>query len=156
MILLIYCIKRTRRNWNMDRHWKIPWKMKQKKSKSSSKIMVKNMIQFQKLNWCTKKYEKRIESDRQSKWRQQKDDGVNPNLAPHIEMRTRVFNSFKSQIPRSTGNNSKTLTSLAGMFNGLKKIQAYNKECVWKCMENAELSKAIKSATKSNETQGNY
>ena len=37
--------QRPERNWDMDRHWKILWKLKQKnESKSSSKMMMNNMI----------------------------------------------------------------------------------------------------------------
>ena len=54
------------------------------------------------------------------------------NIALHIEMRTKVIYSFKSEIERGTGEiagYSEALTSPAGIFTSLKEIQAYNDEC---------------------------
>ena len=48
------------------------------------------------------------------------------NITPHIEMRTKVIYSFKSEIHRGAGeivDYSKTLTTPPGMFTGLEGIQ---------------------------------
>ena len=51
------------------------------------------------------------------------------NITPHIEMRTKLIYSFKSEIHRGAGevvDYSKTfLTSPPGMFTSLEEIQAY-------------------------------
>ena len=57
------------------------------------------------------------------------------NITPHIEMRTKVIYSFKSEIHRGAGNYSKTLTSPTGMFTSLKEIQAYFDECEQKRLD---------------------
>ena len=54
------------------------------------------------------------------------------NITPHIEMRTKVIYSFKSEINRDTGeivDYSNTLTSPLVMFTSLEQIQAYIEEC---------------------------
>ena len=84
---------------------------------------------------------------------------IKANLAPNTEIRARVINLFKSGIHRSAGDYNKTLTSLAGMFNGLEEIQAYNEESVRKRLDlvNAEIwSLVYLPATETTETQGNY
>ena len=48
------------------------------------------------------------------------------NITPHIEMRTKVIYSFKSEIHRGAGeivDYSKTLTSPPGMFTGLGRFE---------------------------------
>ena len=48
------------------------------------------------------------------------------NITPHIEMRTKVIYSFKSEIHRDAGeivDYSKTLTSPPGMFTGLGRFK---------------------------------
>ena len=48
------------------------------------------------------------------------------NITPHIEMRTKVIYSFKSEIHRNAGeivDYSKTLTSPPGMFTGLGRFK---------------------------------
>ena len=50
------------------------------------------------------------------------------NITPHIEMRTKLIYSFKSEIHQGAGevvDYSKTLTSPPGMFTSLEEIQAY-------------------------------
>ena len=50
------------------------------------------------------------------------------NITPHIEMRTKVIYSFKSEIHRGAGeivDYSKTLASPTGMFTSFEEIQAY-------------------------------
>ena len=54
------------------------------------------------------------------------------NITPHIEMRTKVIYSFKSEIHRGVGDilpYSKTLDSLPSMFTSLEEIRAYIEEC---------------------------
>ena len=54
------------------------------------------------------------------------------NITPHIEIRTKVIYSFKSEINRGTGeivDYSNTLTSPLVMFTCLEQIQAYIEEC---------------------------
>ena len=54
------------------------------------------------------------------------------NITPHIEMRTKVIYSFKSEIHRGAGeikDYNKTLTSPPGMFTSLREIQVYIGEC---------------------------
>ena len=49
------------------------------------------------------------------------------NITPHIEMKTKVIYSFKSEIYGGTGevvDYSKTLTSPPGLFTSLEEIQA--------------------------------
>ena len=46
------------------------------------------------------------------------------NITPHIEMRTKVIYSFKSEIHRGAGENFTT-----SMFTSLGEIQAYIEEC---------------------------
>ena len=53
------------------------------------------------------------------------------NITPHIEMRTKIIYSFKSEIHRGAGEivpYYKTLTSPPVMFTSLGKIQAYIEE----------------------------
>ena len=51
------------------------------------------------------------------------------NVTPHIEMRTKLIYSFKSEIHQGAGevvDYSKTLLTLPpGMFTSLEEIQAY-------------------------------
>ena len=50
------------------------------------------------------------------------------NITPHIEMKTKVIYSFKSEIYGGTGevvDYSKTLTSPPDLFTSLGEIQAY-------------------------------
>ena len=51
------------------------------------------------------------------------------NITPHIEMRTKLIYSFKSEIHQDAGevvDYSKTLLTLPpGMFTSLEEIQAY-------------------------------
>ena len=54
------------------------------------------------------------------------------NIAPHIEMRTKVIYPFKLEIHRGGGEivgYSKTLTSPPGTFTSLEEIQVYIEEC---------------------------
>ena len=54
------------------------------------------------------------------------------NITPHIEMRAKVFYSFKSEIQQDAGEivpYYKTLISPPGMFTSLEEIQAYIEEC---------------------------
>ena len=54
------------------------------------------------------------------------------NITPHIEMRAKVFYSFKSEIQQGAGEivpYYKTLISPPGMFTSLEEIQAYIEEC---------------------------
>ena len=60
------------------------------------------------------------------------------NITPHIETRTRVVYSFKSEIHRGASvikDYSKTLNSPPGMFSSLKEIQAYIEECEQKRLD---------------------
>ena len=60
------------------------------------------------------------------------------NITPLIQMRTKVFYSFKSVINRGTGeivDNSKILTSPPSMFTTLEQIQAYIEECEQKRLD---------------------
>ena len=60
------------------------------------------------------------------------------NITPHIEMRTKVIYSLKSEIHRSAGeikDYSKTLNSPPGIFTSLKEIQVYIQECEQKRLD---------------------
>ena len=66
------------------------------------------------------------------------------NITPHIEMRTKVIYSFKSEIHRGGGvikGYYKTFTSPPGMFTSLEEIQAYIEECEqkWLDLDNEEV-----------------
>ena len=84
------------------------------------------------------------------------------NLTSHIEIRTKVIYSFKSEIHLGAGeiaDCSKTLASPPGTFTCLEEMQAYIEECEQKRLSqgNAKvLSKAYLPATKTIDTQGNY
>ena len=84
------------------------------------------------------------------------------NITPHIEMRTKLIYSFKSEIRWGAGeimDYSKTLTSPPGMFTSLEEVQAYIEECEQKRLdlENEEVwSKAYLPATRTTEARGNY
>ena len=84
------------------------------------------------------------------------------NITPHIEMRTKVIYSFKSEIHRGAGeikDYNKTLTSPPDMFTSLKEIQAYIEECEQKRLDldNEEVwSKAYLPADRTTEARGNY
>ena len=84
------------------------------------------------------------------------------NITPHIEMRTKVIYSFKSEIRQGDGeirDYNKTLTSPPGMFTSLKEIQAYIEECEQKRLglDNKEVwSKAYLPTKRTTEAQGNY
>ena len=60
------------------------------------------------------------------------------NITPHIEMRTKVIYSFKSEIHRGAGEivpYYKTLISPPDMFTSLEEIQAYIEECEQKRLD---------------------
>ena len=60
------------------------------------------------------------------------------NITPHIEMRTKVIHSLKSEFYRRAGeikDYSKTLNSPPGMFTSLKEIQGYIEECEQKRLD---------------------
>ena len=84
------------------------------------------------------------------------------NITPHIEMRTKVIYSFKSEIHRGAGeikDYNKTLTSPPDMFTSLKEIQAYIEECEQKRLDldNEEVwSKAYLPADRTTEARSNY
>ena len=84
------------------------------------------------------------------------------NITPHIEMRTKVIYSFKSEIHRGAAeiaDYSKTLTSPPDMFTSLKEIQAYIEECEQKWLDQANeevWSKTYLPATRTTEARGNY
>ena len=84
------------------------------------------------------------------------------NITPHIEMRTKVINSFKSEIHRAAGKTvdySKTLTLPRGMFTSLEEIQAYVEECEqkWLDLDYDEVwSKAYLPAERTTEARGSY
>ena len=66
------------------------------------------------------------------------------NITPHIEIKTKVIYSFKSEIHRGAGeivDYSKTLTSPPGMFTSLEVIQANTEKCEQKelDLENVEV-----------------
>ena len=82
------------------------------------------------------------------------------SITPHIEIRVKVIDSFKSVIYRGGGEikpYSKTLGSSPGMFASLKDIQAYIEQCEQKRLDldNEEVwSKAYLPATRTTEVQG--
>ena len=84
------------------------------------------------------------------------------NITPHIEMKTKVIYSFKSEIHRGAGeivDYGKTLTPPPSIFTSLKEIQAYIEECEQKRLDldNEEAwSKAYLPATRTTEAQGCY
>ena len=84
------------------------------------------------------------------------------NITPHIEIKTKVIYSFKSEIHQGAGeimDYSKTLTSLPGMFTSLEEIQAYIEECKQKRLdlENEEVwSKAYLPTTRTTEVRGSH
>lgn len=66
------------------------------------------------------------------------------NITPHIEMKTKVIYSFKSEIYGGTGevvDYSKTLTSPPDLFTSLEEIQAYIEKCEqnWLDLTNVEV-----------------
>ena len=84
------------------------------------------------------------------------------NITLHIEMRTKVIYSFKSEIHQGSGEimpYHKTLTSSPGMFTSLEEIQAYIEKCEQERLDldNEEVwSKAYFPAKISTEARGNY
>ena len=84
------------------------------------------------------------------------------NVTPHIQMRTKVIYSYKSEIHRGADeikDYSKTLTSPPGMFKSLEEIQEYIEECEQKRLdlENVEVwSKAYSPSRRTTEARGNY
>ena len=88
------------------------------------------------------------------------------NITPHIEMRTKVIYSFKSEIHRGAGQIApyyKTLTSPPGIFRSLEKIQAYIEGCEQKRLDldHEEVwSKAYlppeRTTEKTTEARGSY
>ena len=84
------------------------------------------------------------------------------NITPHIEMRTKVIYSFKSEIHLGAGEivpHYKTLTSPPGMFTSFEQIQAYIEESEQKrlALDNEEIwSKAYLPAERTTEARGNY
>ena len=84
------------------------------------------------------------------------------NITPHIEMRTKVIYSFKSEIHRGAGeikDYNKTLNSPPGKFTSLEEIQAYIEECEQKPLDldNEEVwSKAYLPPERKTEARGNY
>ena len=84
------------------------------------------------------------------------------NITPHIEMRTKVIYSFKSEVHRGVADivsYSKTLDSPPGMFISLGEIQPYIEECEQKRLNrNSEgvWSKAYSPTERTTEARGNY
>ena len=84
------------------------------------------------------------------------------NITPHIEMRAKVFYSFKSEIQQGAGEivpYYKTLISPPGMFTSLEEIQAYIEECEQKRLDlyNEEVwSKAYLPAERTTDARSNY
>ena len=84
------------------------------------------------------------------------------NITPHIEMRTKVIYSFKSEVHRGVADivsYSKTLDSPPGMFTSLGEIQPYIEECEQKRLDrNNEgvWSKAYSPTERTTEARGNY
>ena len=84
------------------------------------------------------------------------------NITAHIEMRTKVVYSFKSEIHQGTGeikDYKKTLTSPLGMFTSLKDFQAYIEKCEQKRLDldnEVVWSKAYLPADRTTEARGNY
>ena len=84
------------------------------------------------------------------------------NIIPHIEMRTNIIYSFKSEIHRGAGeikDYNKTLTSPPRMFTSLKEIQAYIDECEQKRLDldNEEVwLKAYLPTDRTTEARDNY
>ena len=84
------------------------------------------------------------------------------NIASHIEMRTKVIYSFKSEIHQGAGEivpYYKTLTSAPGMFTSLEEVQAFTEECEQKQLglDNEEVwSKAYLPTERTTETRGHY
>ena len=88
------------------------------------------------------------------------------NITPHIEMRTKVIYSFKSEIHRGAGQIApyyKTLTSPPSIFRSLEKIQAYIEGCEQKRLDldHEEVwSKAYlppeRTTEKTTEARGSY
>ena len=84
------------------------------------------------------------------------------NMTPHIEMRTKIIYSFKSEIHRGAGEivpYGKRLTSPPGMFTSLEEIQAYIEECEQKRLDlyNEEVwSKAYLPAERTTDARSNY
>ena len=84
------------------------------------------------------------------------------NTATHIEMRTKVIYSFKSEIYRRGGEivpYYKTLTSPPGIFTNLEEIQAYIEEYEQKRLDldkEEVWSKAYLPAKRTIEARGNY
>ena len=84
------------------------------------------------------------------------------NTTTHIEMRTKVIYSFKSEIYRGGGEivpYYKTLTSPPGIFTNLEEIQAYIEEYEQKRLDldNEEVrSKAYLPTKRTIEARGNY
>ena len=71
---------------------------------------------------------------------------ITGNITLHIEMRTKVICSFKSEIYRGAGEiavYSKTLTSPPGMFTSLEEIQAYIEECEQKMVTKMYVQRLI-------------
>ena len=84
------------------------------------------------------------------------------NITPHIELKTKVIYSFKSEIHRGGGvikGYYKTFTSPPGMFTSLEEIQAYIEECEqkWLDLDNEEVqSKPYLPAKRKTDARGNY
>ena len=84
------------------------------------------------------------------------------NITAHIEMRTKVVYSCKSEIHQGAGeikDYNKTLTSPLGMFTSLKEIQSCIEECEQKRLDldNEEVySQAFLPADRTTEARGNY
>ena len=84
------------------------------------------------------------------------------NITAHIEMRTKVVYSCKSEIHQGAGeikDYNKTLTSPLDMFTSLNNVQAYIEKCEQKRLDldNEEVwSKAYLPADRTTEARGNY
>ena len=87
---------------------------------------------------------------------------ITDNITPHIEMRTKVIYSFKSEIPGSGGkivDQSKTFTSPIDKFTILEEIQAYIEECEQKRLDldnEGVWSKTYLPATRTTQAKDNY
>ena len=83
-------------------------------------------------------------------------------MTQHIEMRTKVVDSFEEEIHRGAGeivDYSKKLSSPPGMFTSLQEIREYIEECEQKRLDldNEEVwSKAYLPAERTIETSGAY
>lgn len=162
-MLPVYCIKRPKRNYDMNIHWNIPWKMNLKKKikKQQQQDDDKQYDTFLIMKLVYQGISAKVFSVNSSL------NGVNTRfvtrkLTPHIDTRTSLIYLFKSEmhwIAIEILDFIKELTSSPCMFTSFEEIHGFIEEYEEKRLELGKAdvqAKAYLPSTRVTNTKDNY